>query len=436
MVKKNRSLGLQQYTGVVQGATQRTPDARIKVNLIDVEAQVRTQFDEQAQAELDASVKAQGVIQPVVLLAKPDGRYRLIAGERRLRSTLNNGIDDIPAVIRSNLEPWEIRRIQVSENVDRDDITPHDEARAVSEDVANYGVPKTMEIWNRSEGWISKRTSVSNYGEPVKQLLKDRVLRDLEVAHSLNQIHDLDKQEFARLEKRVREGLPLSREEARGKVQQVKEWLNEAKQREERRQSLAQQAGRNKGTSQAGAGPKALAKHGAASEHQPDTKSVPAASSNDATTTTTATLHSTRPAPEGQASLGAKGPASEASTAAPAISNEQALVLKQMVTLFQNGLANRELIKDVQDELLELGADMNQTEWAMWSLYQTVALPLLAALGETRAQRYLQRTIADLRTAKPQEIWEQLHPTTDGKQSGDWAAARTPVAPMPKGWRF
>jgi ParB family chromosome partitioning protein len=142
MVKKNKSLNLQQYTGVVQGATQRTPDARIKVNLIDVEAQVRTQFDEQAQAELDASVKAQGVIQPVVLLAKPDGRYRLIAGERRLRSTLNNGIDDIPAVIRSNLEPWEIRRIQVSENAERDDITPHDEARAVSEDVANYGFQK------------------------------------------------------------------------------------------------------------------------------------------------------------------------------------------------------------------------------------------------------------------------------------------------------
>ena len=434
MVKKNKSLNLQQYTGVVQGATQRTPDARIKVNLIDVEAQVRTQFDEQAQAELDASVKAQGVIQPVVLLAKPDGRYRLIAGERRLRSTLNNGIDDIPAVIRSNLEPWEIRRIQVSENAERDDITPHDEARAVSEDVANYGVPKTMEIWNRSEGWVSKRTSVSNYAEPLKQLLKDRVLRDLEVAGSLNQIYDLDKQEFARLEKRVREGLPLSREEARGKVQQVKEWLNEAKQREERRQSLGQQAGRNKGASQAGAAQKTSPKHGAASERQPDTNSAAAVSSIEATTT--ATSHSPRPAPDAQVNPGAKEPGSDATAAAPAISNEQALVLEQMVTLFQNGLANRELIRDVQDELLELGADMNQTEWAMWSLYQTVALPLLAALGETRAQRYLQRTIADLRTAKPQALWEALHPVTDGKASDDWTAARTPVAPMPKGWRF
>jgi hypothetical protein len=107
-----------------------------------------------------------------------------------------------------------------------------------------------------------------------------------------------------------------------------------------------------------------------------------------------------------------------------------------MVTLFQNGLANHGLMKDVQAELADLGADMNQTEWAMWSLYQTAMLPLLAALGEQRAQRYLQRTVAELRNAKAQELWSKLHPVTDGVSSDDWSTARTPVAPMPKNWRF
>jgi hypothetical protein len=93
-------------------------------------------------------------------------------------------------------------------------------------------------------------------------------------------------------------------------------------------------------------------------------------------------------------------------------------------------------MKDVQGELGELGADMNQTEWAMWSLFQTAMLPLLGALGEQRAQRYLQRTISDLRTAKAQQLWNKLHPVVDGTSAEDWSAERSPVAPMPKDWRF
>lgn len=435
---KNKSLGLQKFTGVVQGATQRTADARIRVDLIDVEAQVRTQFDEEAQADLDASVKAQGVIQPVVLLAKPDGRYRLIAGERRLRSTVNNNIPDIPAVVKRNLEDWEIRRIQVSENVDRDDITPHDEARAVSQDVEAYGVPKAMEIWNRSEGWISKRTSVAKYAAPVRQLLEDRALGDLEVAHSLNQIHDLDQQEFARLEKRLREGLPLSRDEARGKVHQVKEWLNEAKQRDARRRTLDQGTASGKTSAESGTASNKAPQQNRDAKTPPAREPAQAAAAAPAVAGVTTTSSSVRHAgasnadnqvDQEQAPVAAAGSSTQ-------ISNEQALVLEQMVTLFQNGVANQGLLKDVQNELAELGADMNQTEWALWSLYQTTMLPLLGALGEQRAQRYLQRTITELRTAKAQELWNKLHPAADGASADDWTAERAPVAPMPKGWRF
>jgi ParB family chromosome partitioning protein len=383
--------------GRVQGAARPAPDTRIRVDLIDVEAQLRTYFDEEAQAGLNASVKAQGVLQPVILLAKPDGRYRLIAGERRLRAIAANALEDIPAVIRHGLAPWEIRRIQVSENAQRDDITPHDEARGVAQDVETYGVARTMEIWGRSEGWVSKRMGVAKYAEPIKQLLQERVLGDLEVAHSLNQVHGLNQQEFARLEKRLRAGLPLSREEARGKVQQVREWQDETKQRAARRQALGENPSAPAGAARAGAVTRATG-----------------------TPRQTAKVGTTAAAAEGGAP----------------ISSEQAVVLEQMVTLFKIGLASRNVLKAVQDELAELGADMNQTEWAMWSLYQTVMLPLLAALGEARAQRYLQRTIAELRNATPQALWDQLHPAVDGAAPEAWSEARTPVAPMPKDWRF
>lgn len=427
MAKKKESIVLGGFTGVVQGATQ-TGDTSVPMHLIDVERQIRTQFDPEKQASINASIKAQGIHQSLVLLAKPDGRYKLIAGEYRYRGAEANELKEVPARIRHNLSDWEIRRIQVSENLERTDISAYDEAIGVAEDVEKYGFEQAKVIWNRSDGWISKRTAVLKYAEPVRQLLKDRKCEDLEVAHSLNQLYELAQPEYERLAKRLQDDLPLSREEARGKVQHVKEWLNETKQRDARRQTLAKPPAKGKETAKAGGDHKDTPAQGSAAQSRVPAQHAPAATSAGTTST-----------PVAQATLTAAGqPAGQPAggDSAPQISSEQALVLDQMVTLFQNAVANHGLVKDVQAELQNLGADMNQTEWAMWSLFQTAALPLLAALGETRAQRYLQRAIAELRTAKPQELWSKLHPTVDGTESDDWAAQRTPVAPMPKDWRF
>jgi ParB family chromosome partitioning protein len=433
------SLGLKAFTGVVQGATQRAGDSNIPIDLIDVEPQVRTQFDDERQKSINASIAAQGINQSLVLLAKPDGRYRLIAGEYRYRGALANKLTEVPARVRTNLADWEIRRIQVSENMERTDISAYDEARGVSQDVEEFGVPKAMEIWNRSEGWISKRTSALKYAEEVRALLKDGTCGDLEIAHSLNQIYAINQDEFRRMVSRLREGIPLSRVEARGKVQQVKEWEAERKQREERRQSLEQanaSAGRAKGAGKAGDA------SGAATDVE-DTASAATGGSKraiakgksraDATSKPAAAEHMPASADHAAAN-DAREPAAIAVSKTP-LTQEQREVIGQMVSLFENGLTNRQLLKDVQNELAEIGADMNQSEWAMWSLFQTALLPMLDALGEARSQRYLQRMIADLRTNKPQALWDTLHPTAEGA-SDDWSTARTTVAPMPKDWRF
>lgn len=423
-----KNLGLKKFAGVVDAATQRG-DANVPIGLIDVERQVRTQFDPERQASIDASIAAQGINQSLVLLAKPDGRYRLIAGEYRYRGALNNKLAEVPARIRHNLNEWEIRRIQVSENLERTDISAYDEAIGVAEDVEKFSFTVAKEIWNRSDGWISKRTAVLKYAEPVRQLLKDRKCEDLEVAHSLNQLYELAEPEYARLEKRLRDGLPLSREEARGKVQHVKEWLNETKQRDARRETLAKPQAKSKESAKAG-GRRDAAAHELAAQANAPSPQTPA--SRDAGIATTSAPGSRTTSHETEQSAGQHSAKNRVSQ----ISNEQAQVLDQMVTVFQNALVNQGLVKDVQAELEALGADMNQTEWAMWSLFQTAALPLLAALGEARAQRYLQRTITELRTSKPHELWNRLHPAMDGTESDNWTAQRTPVAPMPKDWRF
>ena len=188
MAKSN--MNLKAFAGVVQSATQRG-DQEIPVDLIDINPQVRTQFNPVKQASINASIAAQGINQSLVLHAKPDGRYDLIAGEYRIRGAFANELKTVPARVKHNLSAWEIRRIQVSENMEREDITAFDEAMGVAEDVEKYGFEVAQQIWNRSEGWISKRTAVLKYAEPVRKLLQDGVSNDLEVAHSLNQLHQL-----------------------------------------------------------------------------------------------------------------------------------------------------------------------------------------------------------------------------------------------------
>jgi ParB family chromosome partitioning protein len=438
MAKQKANLA--QYAGIVQGATQRAGDNNIAIHLIDVERQVRTQFDPEKQASINASIKAQGINQSLVLLAKPDGRYRLIAGEYRYRGALANELATVPARVRHDLSDMEIRRIQVSENMERTDISAYDEALGVAEDVERFGFDVAREVWNRSEGWVSKRTAVLKYAEPLKKLLQENICNDLEIAHSLNQVYDLAPEEFARLEKRLRDGVPLTRNEARGKVQQVKEWRAENKQRKERLSALKENEEKPsdlvKVTPTKRSAAKQLGEQG--NEESSDTSSA-----HDGKGRTTGLAQ--RPASaESAATVSAdnivtlieKGEEAATIAVSGGLTDEQQRIVLQMATLFGNGIANHNLVKDVQEELARIGADMNETEWALWSLYQTAVLPLLAALGEARAMRYLQRSVSELRNAAPQALWQALHPTVDDVQSDDWSAPRVTVAPMPKDWRF
>ena len=327
MAKSN--MNLKAFAGVVQSATQRG-DQEIPVDLIDINPQVRTQFNPVKQASINASIAAQGINQSLILHAKPDGRYDLIAGEYRIRGAFANELKTVPARVKHNLSAWQIRRVQVSENMEREDITAFDEAMGVAEDVEKYGFEVAQQIWNRSEGWVSKRTAVLKYAEPVRKLLQDGVSNDLEVAHSLNQLHQLDEQEYARLEKSLREGVPLSRDEVRGKVKLVKEWKDEEKQRNDRRKALSNTPAKEKTgprqaqAAKAGPAPASPARENAATAHP--------GSGRPTLTTTPATAGA--PAPETGEAHDHQVALRTQSDERPRITNEQALVLDQMVTLF------------------------------------------------------------------------------------------------------
>ena len=102
----------------------------IAVELIDRNPyQTRSRFDEAALAELAASIAATGVVQPIIVRPAPDGRYQLIAGERRLLASKQAGKATVPAFVReaSNAQTLEMT---IVENLQRADLNPMEQARA------------------------------------------------------------------------------------------------------------------------------------------------------------------------------------------------------------------------------------------------------------------------------------------------------------------
>ena len=90
--------------------------------------QPRRSFDEEALAELAASIAEKGVLQPLLVRPVADG-YEIVAGERRFRAAQRAGLDRVPVVVRS-LSDRETLEIAIVENLQREDLNPVDEARA------------------------------------------------------------------------------------------------------------------------------------------------------------------------------------------------------------------------------------------------------------------------------------------------------------------
>ena len=92
--------------------------------------QPRSHFDPDSLQELADSISQNGVIQPLVVVANPEGNYELIAGERRLRASKLAGLKEVPVVVREVSGDEELLELALIENVQRQDLNPLEEAEA------------------------------------------------------------------------------------------------------------------------------------------------------------------------------------------------------------------------------------------------------------------------------------------------------------------
>jgi ParB family chromosome partitioning protein len=124
-------------SGVGEPTYREIPVGLIRAN----PEQPRKRFDEESIEALARSLADAGVVQPLIVRPLDDGRYELIAGERRWRAASRAGIETVPALIR---DEDEVQRMQTAliENVAREGLNPVDEARACAALVEELGLSK------------------------------------------------------------------------------------------------------------------------------------------------------------------------------------------------------------------------------------------------------------------------------------------------------
>ena len=144
--------------------------------------QPRSHIAPEALAELADSIRAQGVIQPVVVREVGLGDYELIAGERRWRASQLAGLCDIPAVIRSVSDEAALA-MGLIENIQRQELDPIEEARGLRRLISEFGLTHeaVATAVGRSRSAVSNMLRLLALPEPVQQMLHDG---KLEMGHA------------------------------------------------------------------------------------------------------------------------------------------------------------------------------------------------------------------------------------------------------------
>ncbi|AHB42394.1 ParBc, ParB-like protein nuclease protein [Candidatus Saccharibacteria bacterium RAAC3_TM7_1] len=136
--------------------------------------QPRRQFDETALTELAASIKEHGVLQPIVVVTK-DGKYQIVAGERRYRASLQAGKTTIPALVRTLSDQHKLE-LSLIENIQRRDLNPLETATAYAKLRNQFNL--TLEeigarVGGKSMATISNTLRLLRLPEAVKQAVAE-----------------------------------------------------------------------------------------------------------------------------------------------------------------------------------------------------------------------------------------------------------------------
>jgi ParB family chromosome partitioning protein len=161
--------------------------------------QPRASFDEESLNELAASIKSQGLMQPVVLRPRPQGGFELIAGERRWRAAQLAGLERIPALVRE-VSDEQASAMALIENIQREDLNPLEEAQALDRLREEFQLTQQQvaDAVGKSRVAVTNLLRLLNLAPPVRAML---VSGEIEMGHAraLLSLEPLDQERIARV---------------------------------------------------------------------------------------------------------------------------------------------------------------------------------------------------------------------------------------------
>jgi len=181
MTMKKRGLG--RGLDVLIKSRNVEPEHDAEIVTLDINAlqpnihQPRRHFDQTALEELAASIKTQGLIQPVLVRPLADGQYELVAGERRWRASRMAGFGSIKCIVRS-MDDYESMAIALIENLQREDLNPIEEARALGQIKEHFQITQEelADKIGKSRPAVTNSLRLLRLPETVQNLLETNTL--------------------------------------------------------------------------------------------------------------------------------------------------------------------------------------------------------------------------------------------------------------------
>lgn len=178
--------------------------------------QPRLAFDQTSLDELTASVREHGVLQPILVRPLPGNRYQLVAGERRWRASTAAGLATIPALIE-DIDDETALEIAVIENLQREDLSPLDEAMIYDKMIHQHGysIRRLAQKLGKDKGYLENRLRLADAPPEIRELVS---LRKDTLSHAYELLKIEDPKKRKRLADQVAQGA-LSLVKLREKVE-------------------------------------------------------------------------------------------------------------------------------------------------------------------------------------------------------------------------
>lgn len=175
-------------------------------SLVPGKYQPRTRMDETALTELAESIRAQGLMQPILARAVDGGHYEIIAGERRWRASQLAGLTEVPVLVRDVPDEAALKMALV-ENIQREDLNPLEEAQGLQRLIQEFGMTHqtAAEAVGRSRVAVTNLLRLLNLAKPVQAMLlageidmgHARALLPLSAARQSEAAHEVSRRDLS-----------------------------------------------------------------------------------------------------------------------------------------------------------------------------------------------------------------------------------------------